>query len=97
MISQLPNTSQGRQGWPGFHQWEKDMLTCPGRGHANRCPVPQFQGRNHSDYLSNLFRETDLNQDRELTFEEFTIVLAKLTDDAHRISHGDDRCTPDKD
>ncbi|KAF1675196.1 M126 protein, partial [Pygoscelis papua] len=32
-----------------------------------------------------------LNQDRELTFEEFTIVLAKLTDDAHRISHGDDR------
>ncbi|KAM6229184.1 protein S100-A8-like isoform 1-T2 [Spheniscus humboldti] len=57
----------------------------------------QACGRNHSDYLSNLFRETDLNQDRELTFEEFTIVLAKLTDDAHRISHGDDRCTPDKD
>ncbi|NXL07458.1 M126 protein, partial [Mesembrinibis cayennensis] len=32
-----------------------------------------------------------LNKDRELTFEEFSIILAKLTDDAHRISHGDDR------
>ncbi|NXE28974.1 M126 protein, partial [Ardeotis kori] len=32
-----------------------------------------------------------LNKDKELTFEEFTIVLAKLTDDAHRISHGQDR------
>ncbi|NXN21219.1 M126 protein, partial [Nycticryphes semicollaris] len=37
-----------------------------------------------------------LNKDKELTFEEFTIVLAKLTDDAHRIIHKDDRCTPDK-
>ncbi|NXJ57030.1 M126 protein, partial [Spizaetus tyrannus] len=35
-----------------------------------------------------------LNKDSELTFEEFTIVLAKLTDDAHRISHRDDRCCP---
>ncbi|NXH66189.1 M126 protein, partial [Hydrobates tethys] len=35
-----------------------------------------------------------LNEDKELTFEEFTIVLAKVTDDAHRISHGDDRCCP---
>ncbi|NXN74949.1 M126 protein, partial [Himantopus himantopus] len=32
-----------------------------------------------------------LNKDRDLTFEEFTIVLAKLTDDAHRISHNDNR------
>ncbi|NXX83559.1 M126 protein, partial [Urocolius indicus] len=32
-----------------------------------------------------------LNKDKEVTFEEFTIVLAKLTDDAHRISHKDDR------
>ncbi|NXK24119.1 M126 protein, partial [Arenaria interpres] len=36
-----------------------------------------------------------LNKDRELTFEEFTIILAKITDDAHRIIHNDDRCTPD--
>ncbi|NXW51825.1 M126 protein, partial [Nyctiprogne leucopyga] len=33
-----------------------------------------------------------LNKDKQLTFEEFSIVLSKLTDDAHRISHGDDRC-----
>ncbi|NXR89021.1 M126 protein, partial [Hypocryptadius cinnamomeus] len=33
-----------------------------------------------------------LNKDKELSFEEFTIVLAKLTDDAHRISHGSERC-----
>ncbi|NXL39676.1 M126 protein, partial [Glaucidium brasilianum] len=32
-----------------------------------------------------------LNKDKELTFEEFTIVLAKVTDDAHRIMHKDDR------
>ncbi|NWQ90674.1 M126 protein, partial [Burhinus bistriatus] len=32
-----------------------------------------------------------LNKDRQLTFEEFTIILAKLTDDAHRIIHKDDR------
>ncbi|NXO87048.1 M126 protein, partial [Sitta europaea] len=33
-----------------------------------------------------------LNQDKELSFEEFAIVLSKLADDAHRISHGSDRC-----
>lgn len=61
-------------------------------------PSPQFQDRNSRDYLKKLFKETDVNKDRELTFEEFTIVLAKLADDAHRISHKDhDRCTPDKD
>ncbi|NXI98983.1 M126 protein, partial [Psophia crepitans] len=32
-----------------------------------------------------------INKDKVLTFEEFTIVLAKLADDAHRISHRDDR------
>ncbi|XP_010194786.2 protein S100-A9-like [Colius striatus] len=53
--------------------------------------------RNRRGYLRKLFEETDLNKDKEVTFEEFTIVLAKLTDDAHRISHKDDRCGPDKD
>ncbi|XP_010169623.2 protein S100-A15A-like [Antrostomus carolinensis] len=57
----------------------------------------QVCNRNRPDYLRKLFQETDLNKDKQLTFEEFSIVLAKLTDDAHRISHGDDRCTPDKD
>uniref|UniRef100_A0A8B9FIA3 EF-hand domain-containing protein n=1 Tax=Amazona collaria TaxID=241587 RepID=A0A8B9FIA3_9PSIT len=66
-------------------------------GHANTCPAPQFQNRNHPDYLNKLFQESDLNKDKDLSFEEFTIVLAKVTDDAHRIIHKDDRCTPDKD
>uniref|UniRef100_A0A8B9MEF2 EF-hand domain-containing protein n=1 Tax=Accipiter nisus TaxID=211598 RepID=A0A8B9MEF2_9AVES len=49
---------------------------------------------NKREYLRKLFEETDLNKDSELTFEEFTIVLAKLTDDAHRISHRDDHLVP---
>ncbi|KAM6112549.1 protein S100-A7-like [Phoenicopterus ruber ruber] len=56
----------------------------------------QACGRNRPDYLKELFEETDINKDSELSFEEFTIVLAKLTDDAHLISHGDERCTPDR-
>lgn len=47
--------------------------------------------------MDKLFQETDLNKDKELSFEEFTIVLSKVADDAHRISHGSDRCGPDQD
>ncbi|NXM33156.1 M126 protein, partial [Oxyruncus cristatus] len=36
-----------------------------------------------------------LNKDKEVSFEEFCIVLAKVADDAHRISHRSDRCGPD--
>ncbi|NXO15483.1 M126 protein, partial [Oriolus oriolus] len=36
-----------------------------------------------------------LNKDSEVSFEEFTIVLSKVADDAHRISHDSDRCGPD--
>ncbi|XP_065509947.1 protein S100-A8-like [Caloenas nicobarica] len=54
-------------------------------------------GRDRPNYLKGLFKETDLNKDRQLTFEEFTIVLAKLTDDAHRLSHGHNPCGPDQD
>ncbi|XP_014816947.1 PREDICTED: protein S100-A12-like [Calidris pugnax] len=57
----------------------------------------QACGRNRPDYLNQLFKETDLNKDKDLTFEEFTIVLAKITNDAHHIIHKEDRCTPDKD
>ncbi|XP_009905012.1 protein S100-A7-like [Dryobates pubescens] len=57
----------------------------------------QACGRNKSDYLAKLFQETDLNKDKELSFEEFLTVLGKVTDDAHRIMHGDERCTPDRD
>uniref|UniRef100_A0A8C3DFP0 EF-hand domain-containing protein n=1 Tax=Corvus moneduloides TaxID=1196302 RepID=A0A8C3DFP0_CORMO len=58
---------------------------------------PQFQDRNKHGYMNELFQETDLNKDSELSFEEFTIVLSKVADDAHRISHGSDRCGPDQD
>nr|XP_013797901.1 PREDICTED: protein S100-A7-like [Apteryx mantelli mantelli] len=53
--------------------------------------------RNRRGYLKELFKETDINKDRELSFEEFCIVLAKVTDDAHRIIHGSDRCAPETD
>uniref|UniRef100_A0A8C8BNQ3 EF-hand domain-containing protein n=1 Tax=Otus sunia TaxID=257818 RepID=A0A8C8BNQ3_9STRI len=52
---------------------------------------------NNPKYMEKLFKETDLNKDKELSFEEFTIILANVSDDAHRIIHKDDRCTPDKD
>ncbi|XP_068519023.1 protein S100-A8-like [Anas acuta] len=51
--------------------------------------------RNRPGYLQELFKETDLNKDKELSFEEFTIVLSKVADDAHRIMHGEDRCKPE--
>ncbi|XP_040395109.1 protein S100-A8-like [Cygnus olor] len=51
--------------------------------------------RNRSGYLQELFKETDLNKDKELSFEEFTIVLSKVADDAHRIMHGENRCKPE--
>ncbi|NXJ34161.1 M126 protein, partial [Ciconia maguari] len=35
-----------------------------------------------------------LNKDREVAFEEFTMVLAKLSDDAHRLMHHQERCCP---
>ncbi|XP_065713982.1 protein S100-A8-like isoform X1 [Patagioenas fasciata] len=54
-------------------------------------------GRDRASYLRDLFRETDLSKDRQLSFEEFSTVLAKLTDDAHRLSHGHDPCGPDRD
>lgn len=54
-----------------------------------------MQNRNRPGYLQELFKETDLNKDKELSFEEFTIVLSKVADDAHRIMHGEDRCKPE--
>ncbi|XP_059574020.1 protein S100-A7-like [Alligator mississippiensis] len=53
--------------------------------------------RDKPGYIKTLFRDTDMNKDKKLSFEEFTKILAMLTDDAHRISHGDDRCGPDQD
>lgn len=90
-ILHLPNPSRGSQKlrllpWG----WSRD-LTLP------LVLSPKFQNRNKSGYLENLFQETDLNNDKELSFKEFTVVLSKLADDVHRISHGSQRCGPDRD
>ncbi|KAJ7307284.1 hypothetical protein JRQ81_009288 [Phrynocephalus forsythii] len=65
-----------------------------------KCQAPTFLAacnRSHPDYLEKLFKEADVDENKKLTFEEFTKIAAKLADDAHRISHGEDRCGPDKD
>uniref|UniRef100_A0A674GGB9 EF-hand domain-containing protein n=1 Tax=Taeniopygia guttata TaxID=59729 RepID=A0A674GGB9_TAEGU len=86
-----------------FHQYsirqgEADLLNLSDfRTDVTPPLCPQIQNRNQAGYLDKLFQETDLNKDKELSFEEFTIVLSKLADDAHRISHGSDRCGPDQD
>ncbi|XP_066062705.1 protein S100-A7-like [Chamaea fasciata] len=88
-----------------FHQYsirqgEIDLLSLDDFSTLLREQAPSFLGtcnRNKPGYLDKLFQETDLNKDKELSFEEFTVVLSKLADDAHRISHGSERCGPDRD
>ncbi|XP_030147491.4 protein S100-A12 [Taeniopygia guttata] len=88
-----------------FHQYsirqgQADLLNLSDFRTLLTEQAPAFLGtcnRNQAGYLDKLFQETDLNKDKELSFEEFTIVLSKLADDAHRISHGSDRCGPDQD
>ncbi|CAN8206924.1 unnamed protein product [Coccothraustes coccothraustes] len=88
-----------------FHQYsirqgELDLLSLNDFTTLLKEQAPSFLqtcDRNQAGYLDKLFQETDLNKDKEVSFEEFTIVLSKLADDAHRISHGSDRCGPDQD
>ncbi|XP_021397801.2 protein S100-A12-like [Lonchura striata] len=88
-----------------FHQYSvrkglNDLLNLSELKTLLEEQVPSFLrtcNRNQAGYLDKLFQETDLNKDKEVSFEEFTIVLSKLADDAHRISHGSDRCGPDRD
>ncbi|XP_023804189.1 protein S100-A8-like [Cyanistes caeruleus] len=88
-----------------FHQYsirqgEIDLLSLGDFRTLLTEQAPSFLGscnRNQAGYLEKLFQETDLNKDKELSFEEFTIVLSKVADDAHRISHGSERCGPDQD
>ncbi|TRZ09037.1 hypothetical protein HGM15179_018093 [Zosterops borbonicus] len=88
-----------------FHQYsirqgEIDQLSLSEFSTLLQEQAPSFLetcNRNKSGYLENLFQETDLNNDKELSFEEFTVVLSKLADDVHRISHGSQRCGPDRD
>ncbi|XP_064257565.1 protein S100-A7A-like [Passer domesticus] len=81
---------QGEIDLLSFNEF-KTMLTEQAPSFLKACD------RNRAGYLEKLFQETDLNKDKDLSFEEFTIVLSKLADDAHRISHGSERCGPDKD
>ncbi|XP_063277252.1 protein S100-A12-like [Prinia subflava] len=81
-------------------QGEVDLLSLGDFRTLLKEQAPSFLStcdRNRADYLEKLFQETDLDHDRELSFEEFTVVLSKLADDAHRISHGSERCGPDRD
>ncbi|XP_062821179.1 protein S100-A8-like [Anolis carolinensis] len=54
-------------------------------------------GRNRPGYIEQLFKESDINKDKVLTFEETVRIFLKVADDAHRLSHKEDRCGPDKD
>ncbi|XP_025903034.1 protein S100-A7-like [Nothoprocta perdicaria] len=81
-------------------QGELDLLSSQDFQQLLTEQAPTFLaacGRSRHGYLEKLFKETDVNRDRELSFEEFCIVLAKLADDAHRISHGSERCGQEAD
>ncbi|XP_054252990.1 protein S100-A7 [Indicator indicator] len=69
----------------------QQLLTEQARTFLQAC------GRSKPDYLTKLFQETDLDKDKELSFEEFLTVLGKVTDDAHRIMHHEERCKPGRD
>ncbi|XP_067395228.1 protein S100-A15A-like [Emydura macquarii macquarii] len=69
----------------------KNLLKTQAPGFLSVCK------RNRPGYIEELFTEADTDENRQLTFEEFTVILGKLADDAHRLSHGDDRCGPDRD
>ncbi|XP_010146504.1 PREDICTED: uncharacterized protein LOC104507044 [Eurypyga helias] len=61
------------------------------------CTFLQACDRNRPGYLRQLFDESNIYKGRELTFKEFTCVLAKLANDAHHISHNEPRCGPERD
>ncbi|KYO48993.1 protein S100-A7-like [Alligator mississippiensis] len=93
MIVNLYHRYSAREG-------KDDFLSLKDLNEFLKCQAPTFLAacdRDKPGYIKMLFRDTDMNQDRKLSFEEFTKILAMLTDDAHRISHRDDRCGPDQD
>ncbi|XP_015269603.1 PREDICTED: protein S100-A8-like [Gekko japonicus] len=65
-----------------------------------KCQAPTFLeacNRGNPSYLPWLFKQCDVDNNKKLTFEEFIKVFCLLADDAHRISHREDRCGPDRD
>ncbi|XP_077180329.1 protein S100-A7-like [Paroedura picta] len=77
-----------------------DFLSLKDLTELLKCQAPTFLAacnRSNPNYIPQLFKQADINGDRNLTFEESIRVFALLADDAHRISHNEDRCGPDKD
>uniref|UniRef100_A0A8B9B819 EF-hand domain-containing protein n=2 Tax=Anser TaxID=8842 RepID=A0A8B9B819_9AVES len=82
-----------------YHQY---AIKNPRDDYLSKSEFTQLMKETAKTFLTNtvpvraeLFKETDLNKDKELSFEEFTIVLSKVADDAHRIIHGENRCKPE--
>ncbi|XP_019412315.1 PREDICTED: protein S100-A7-like [Crocodylus porosus] len=88
-----------------YHQYsaregKDDFLSQKDLREFLQCQAPIFLeacNRDKPGYIDKLFRETDKNKDKKLSFEEFTKILAKLAYDTHCISHNLDRCHPGKD
>ncbi|KAF7235499.1 hypothetical protein EYD10_17672 [Varanus komodoensis] len=88
-----------------YHQYcvrdnKDDLLSLKDLRELLKCQAPTFLAacnRSHPGYIEKLFKEADVDGNKQLTFEETIKVFALLADDAHRISHDEDRCGPDKD
>uniref|UniRef100_A0A7M4FZN8 EF-hand domain-containing protein n=1 Tax=Crocodylus porosus TaxID=8502 RepID=A0A7M4FZN8_CROPO len=85
-----------------YHQYsaregKDDFLSQKDLREFLQCQAPIFLEACVSGTGQALFRETDKNKDKKLSFEEFTKILAKLAYDTHCISHNLDRCHPGKD
>uniref|UniRef100_A0A6J0V7A6 Protein S100-A7 n=1 Tax=Pogona vitticeps TaxID=103695 RepID=A0A6J0V7A6_9SAUR len=88
-----------------YHQYapregKDDLLSLKDLTELLKCQAPNFLSacnRNRPGYIPQLFKQADVDNNKNLTFEEYMRVFAHLADDAHRISHGEDRCGPDKD
>nr|XP_056709494.1 protein S100-A7-like [Euleptes europaea] len=88
-----------------YHQYapregKDDFLSLKDLTELLQCQAPTFLAacnRNNPNYIQQLFKQADVDKNKNLTFEETMTVWALLADDAHRISHNEDRCGPDKD
>ncbi|XP_006031035.1 protein S100-A7-like [Alligator sinensis] len=88
-----------------YHQYsaregKDDFLSQKDLSEFLKCQAPTFLAacdRDRPGYIKMLFKDTDMNNDRKLSFEEFTKILAKLAYDTHCIHHGLDRCRHGKD
>ncbi|XP_054840304.1 protein S100-A7-like [Eublepharis macularius] len=88
-----------------YHQYapregKDDYLSLKDLTELLKCQAPTFLAacnRSRPEYIPWLFKQADVDSNRNLTFEETIRIIGLLADDAHRISHDEDRCGPDKD